>query len=212
MRFDPAQSLQSNLGKMVRINRDGSIPKDNPFVGKKDALGEIWSTGHRNVLAAAFEPGSGRLWAFEMGPLGGDEVNLVQRGKNYGWPMVSNGDNYSGPSIPDHPTRKEYQPPVRTWTPVVSPSGALFYTGALFPAWRGSALVGGLSSRALVRLQFDGERIATEERIDMQRRIRDIVQAPDGALLVIVDDKAGGLLGLAPSTRAEAGAEAGAAP
>lgn len=200
MRFDPAQSLQSNLGKVVRINRDGSVPKDNPFVGTKDAREDLWSIGHRNVLAAAVEPGSGRLWAFEMGPLGGDEVNLVQRGKNYGWPVVSNGDNYAGPSIPDHPTKKQFQPPVRTWTPVVSPSGATFYTGTTFPAWRGSVLLGGLSSQALVRLQLDGERVAVEERIDMRRRIRDVVQAPDGALLLIVDDKAGGLLRLAPAT------------
>jgi aldose sugar dehydrogenase len=199
MRFDPAQSLASNLGKIVRINPDGTIPTDNPFVSRQGARGDIWSYGHRNILAAAVDPASGRLWAFEMGPLGGDELNLVQPGKNYGWPFVSNGDNYSGPSIPDHPTRREFQGPARTWTPVISPSGATFYTGALFPAWRGSVFVGGLSSQALVRLAFDGERVAVEERIDMKRRIRDVIQAPDGALLVIVDDKKGDLLRLTPA-------------
>ncbi len=199
MRFEPAQSLASNLGKVLRINPDGSIPKDNLFAGKEGARGDIWSYGHRNILAAAIDPTSGRLWAFEMGPLGGDEVNLIEPGRNYGWPLVSNGDNYGGPSIPDHPTRKEFQEPVRTWTPVVSPSGALFYTGGLFPQWRGSVLVGGLSSQALVRLTFDGERVAIEERIDMGRRIRDLIQAPDGAILLIVDGREGDLLRLAPA-------------
>jgi glucose/arabinose dehydrogenase len=199
MRFDPAQSLASNLGKVVRINPDGTTPADNPFAGKEGALRDIWSYGHRNILAAAIDPSSGRLWAFEMGPLGGDELNLVQPGKNYGWPLVSNGDNYSGPSIPDHPTRRELQPPVRTWTPVISPSGATFYNGTLFPGWRGSVLVGGLSSQALIRLALDGERVAIEERVDMKRRIRDVIQTPDGALLLIVDGKSGDLLRLTPA-------------
>ena len=150
-------------------------------------------------LAVAIDPSSGLFWAFEMGPLGGDEINLIQRGKNYGWPLVSNGDNYGGPSIPDHPTQKQFQEPVRTWTPVVSPSGAMFYTGALFTGWRGSALVGGLSSQALVRLTFDGERIVTEERIDLKRRIRDVILAPDGAVRLIVDAKTGDLLRLTPA-------------
>ena len=199
MRFDPAQSLASNLGKVVRINPDGSIPNDNPFVGKEGARGDIWSYGHRNILAAAIDPASARLWVFEMGPLGGDELNLIERGKNYGWPFVSNGDNYSGPMIPDHPTRREFQGPVRTWTPVISPSGAVFYTESLFTGWRGSALVGGLSSQALIRLTMDGERVAMEERVDMKRRIRDVIGTPDGAILVIVDDKNGELLRLTPA-------------
>lgn len=199
MRFDPAQSLASNLGKVVRINTDGSIPKDNPFVGKDGARGEIWSYGHRNILAAAIDPSSGRFWAFEMGPLGGDEINLLHAGKNYGWPLVSNGDNYGGPSIPDHPAQKEFQEPLRTWTPVVSPSGAVFYTGSLLTAWRGSVLVGGLSSQALVRVSFDGDRIAAEERVDLRRRIRDVIQAHDGAVLLIVDARNGDLLRLTPA-------------
>lgn len=197
MRFEPAQTLTSNLGKVVRINPDGSNPADNPFVGKEKSLGDIWSYGHRNILAAAIDS-SGRLWVFEMGPLGGDELNLIEKGKNYGWPAVSNGDNYNNSHIPDHPSRKEFQAPVRTWTPVISPSGALFYNGSLFPGWRGSALVGGLSSQALVRLTLDGQRVASEERIDMKRRIRDVAQTPDGALLLIVDDKSGDLLRVTP--------------
>lgn len=199
MRFDPAQSLASNLGKVVRINPDGSIPDDNPFVGEDAARGDIWSYGHRNILAAAIDPSSDRLWAFEMGPLGGDEVNLIEAGRNYGWPLVSNGDNYGGQPIPDHPTSEEFQAPLRTWTPVISPSGATFYDGSLIPEWRGSVLIGGLSSRALVRLVLDGERVAMEERIDMQQRIRDVIQAPDGTILLIVDDENGDLLRLAPA-------------
>jgi glucose/arabinose dehydrogenase len=198
MRFDPAQSLSSNLGKVVRVNRDGSVPRDNPFVGKEDALGDIYSYGHRNTLAAAIDPANGNLWAFEMGPLGGDEVNLVRAGQNYGWPLVSNGDNYAGPEIPDHPSRPEFTQPVRTWTPVVSPSGAMFYQGRLFPGWRGSALVGGLSSQCIVRLVFDGERVRTEERIELGRRVRDVAEAPDGSILLLIDDKDGGLLRLTP--------------
>ncbi|HJU88506.1 MAG TPA: PQQ-dependent sugar dehydrogenase [Gemmatimonadaceae bacterium] len=199
MRFDPAGSLRSNLGKVVRINPDGTVPTDNPFAATDTSLADIWSIGHRNMLAAAIDR-SGRLWVLEMGPLGGDELNLVQRGKNYGWPLVSNGDNYAGPSIPDHPTRQEFTAPVRTWTPVISASGAIFYSGAMFPAWRGSALVGGLSSQSLIRLTFDGDRVGNEERLFMGRRIRDVVQAPDGAILVIVDNKQGDLLRLTPAS------------
>lgn len=206
MRFEPAQSLTSNLGKVLRIKTDGSIPKDNPFAGKKDTRGDIWSYGHRNILAAAVDPSSGQLWTLEMGPLGGDELNLIGKGSNYGWPLVSNGDHYGRDtvhaqltSIPGHLTSKEYQPPIRSWTPVISPSGATFYTGELFPGWNGDLLAGGLSSMALVRLKLDGERVAVEERIDMQRRIRDVLQAPDGAILLIVDDAKGELLRLTPA-------------
>ena len=199
MRFDPAQSLSSNLGKIVRINKDGTVPTDNPFAGKGDARADVWSYGHRNILSAAIDPASGRLWVLEMGPLGGDELNLIEQGKNYGWPVVSNGDNYNGSPIPDHPTKKEFQNPVRSWSPVISPSGALFYTGSLFPNWRGNLIAGGLSSMALVRISLNGQQIGVEERIDMKRRIRDLIQTPDGAILVIVDDKSGDLLRLTPA-------------
>jgi aldose sugar dehydrogenase len=197
MRFDPAQDLSSNLGKIVRINRDGSIPKDNPFAGKDKARGDIWSVGHRNILSAAIHPTTGDVWAFEMGPLGGDELNVVKAGRNYGWPVVSNGVNYDKSDIPDHDTRKDFEAPARTWTPVISPSGALFYDGTMFP-WKGHVLVGGLSSEGIVRLVLEGEKIAREERIPMKKRIRDVIQAPDGAVLAIVDDEKGELLRLTP--------------
>ena len=200
MRFDPAQSLESNLGKVVRINSDGSIPNDNPFVGRANSRGDVWSYGHRNVLSAAIDA-SGKLWVLEMGPLGGDELNLIEKGKNYGWPIVSNGDNYNGSAIPDHPRRRDLQAPVRSWSPVISPSGAIFYTGSLFPGWKGSLLGGGLSSQALVRLTVNEGRVGVEERIDMKRRIRDLIQTSDGAILVIVDDKSGDLLRLTPAPR-----------
>jgi glucose/arabinose dehydrogenase len=198
MRFDPAQSLDSNLGKVVRINRDGSTPKDNPLVGKGGAREEIWSLGHRNMLAAAIHPVSGALWVAEMGPLGGDELNVIERGANYGWPIVSDGDNYDKSPIPDHRTRPEFKAPIRTWTPVISPSGALFYDGSMFP-WKGNLVLGGLSSKALIRLTVDGATVKSEERIDMQRRIRDVVQARDGSLVVISDDKNGELLRVTPA-------------
>jgi glucose/arabinose dehydrogenase len=205
MRFDPAQAPNASLGKVLRINRDGTIPKDNPFVGKPGAREDIWSLGHRNMLAAAVHPSTGQLWVVEMGPLGGDELNAIERGANYGWPVVSNGDNYDKSPIPDHPTKPEFKAPVRTWTPVISPSGALFYDGSLFP-WRGSLVLGGLSSKALIRLTIDGGQVTAEERIDMLRRIRDVIQASDGALLVITDDQNGELLRLTPAspTRARA--------
>ena len=193
MRFDPAQDPNANLGKVVRINADGSIPRDNPTAGK-----DIWSTGHRNMLAAAVNPASGQLWVLEMGPLGGDELNLIEKGANYGWPIVSNGDNYDKSVIPDHGTRKEFRAPVKSWTPVISPSGAAFYTGSLFP-WKGDLLVGGLSSMALIRLTLDGNTLKNEERIDMKRRIRDVLQASDGALIVVTDHKDGELLRLTPA-------------
>ena len=198
MRFDPAQALDSNLGKVVRINTDGSIPSDNPFTGRDGALPDVYSVGHRNILAAAVHPTSGQLWVWEMGPLGGDELNIIQAGRNYGWPVVSNGDNYDRSPIPDHPARPEFEAPVRTWTPVIAPSGALFYSGSLFP-WRGSVLVGGLVPRAIVRLTLNGDEVAGEERIPMQGRVRDMIEAQDGSILMITDAKSGELLRLTPA-------------
>ena len=183
MRFDPAQDKNSNLGKVVRIDANGRE--------------EIWSTGHRNMLAIA--SGHSQLWVVEMGPLGGDELNLVEKGKNYGWPLVSDGDNYDKSVIPDHKTKPEFQAPVRTWTPVISPSGAMFYDGSLFP-WKDDLIVGGLSSQGLIRLTLDGGKVKNEERLEMGRRMRDVLQAADGAIIAVTDDKAGELLRLSPAT------------
>jgi glucose/arabinose dehydrogenase len=151
------------------------------------------------MLAAAVHPTSGQLWVWEMGPLGGDELNIIKPGRNYGWPIVSNGDNYDKSPIPDHPTHPEFEAPVRTWTPVISPSGAAFYHGSLFP-WEGNALVGSLSAQAVVRLTLDGTRVVDEDRIELHKRVRDLIEAGDGSLLVITDDRNGELLRLRPAS------------
>lgn len=200
MRFDPAQSLKSNLGKIVRINPDGTIPDDNPFADEDDVRRDIWSYGHRNVLALAIEPGTERLLAVEMGPLGGDELNLIKPGGNYGWPEVSNGSHYNGATIEGHTANEQTEAPLRSWTPVISPSGAMFYSSTLFKDWQGDLLVGGLSSESLIRLRIaDGDDITLEERLRLQRRIRDVAQAPDGSLLLIEDAPEGALLRLSPA-------------
>ena len=201
MRFDPAQDLSGNLGKIVRINPDGTAPSDNPFAGKPGTSGDIWSYGHRNILALAFTPREGTLWAFEMGPLGGDEMNRIQAGRNYGWPVVSEGENYDHSEIADHASKTEFENPLKTWTPVIAPSGALFYTGGLFP-WKDSAIVGGLRSQGLVRLTMNNGNVVNEERIDLGKRIRDVKVAHDGAILVLTDDRKNGeLLRLTPAPK-----------
>jgi glucose/arabinose dehydrogenase len=201
MRFDPAQDLATNLGKVVRINPDGSVPDDNPFAKKQGARAEVWSVGHRNPLGAAIEPASKRLWIHEMAPAHGDELNIPEPGKNFGWPLVSNGDNYDGSVIPDHPTRPEFVAPMYYWHPAISPSGLIFYKGNRFPEWLGNALLGGLSSEVLLRLTLDGNRVKSEERIGLNRRIRDVIEAADGAVLLLTDGKEGELLRLTPSPR-----------
>lgn len=188
-RFTPAQDLNGNLGKVVRINRDGTIPSDNPWP-KKD----IWSIGHRNPLGAAIDPATGKLWVNEMGPLGGDELNSPTAKGNYGWPVVSNGDNYDRTRIPDQDTSTKFLKPALSWNPVISPSGMIFYAGAMFPKWKGNALIGGLSSMALIRVSIKGGVLKEEERIGFGRRIRDVIQAPDGSLLLLVDDAKGELI------------------
>lgn len=205
MRFEPAQDRSTSLGKVIRIKTDGSIPSDNPFAGEDNVRGDIYSYGHRNMLSAAIEPQSERLVVVEMGPLGGDELNVVEAGRNYGWPLLSNGDHYVRPGVPvartempGHATSMEFQAPLRSWSPVISPSGAAFYTASLFREWRGDLLVGGLSSQALVRLRLDGDRVAVEERIDMGKRIRDVLQARDGSVLLLVDAANGELLRVTP--------------
>lgn len=191
-KFDPAQDMAANLGKVIRLHDDGSIPQDNPFFDEGGVTAEIWSLGHRNPLGIAFAP-DGRLWLHEMGPRHGDEFNLVLRGKNYGYPIVSEGDHYSGAEIPDHHTRPEFEAPKVAWIPTVAPAGLIIYSGDLFPQWKGSALLGGLKSEALVRVTLDGDSASEVERFDMGKRIREVEQGPDGAVWLL-EDKAGARL------------------
>jgi glucose/arabinose dehydrogenase len=200
-KFDPAQDLASHLGKIVRINPDGTVPADNPFVGRAGARPEIWSYGHRNAQGAALHPQTGALWAVEHGPRGGDELNITEAGKNYGWPLVSWGVHYSFQDIPKPPTRSDLAPPVHQWTPVISPSGLTFYTGEVFAAWRGNLLIGGLSARAIIRLTLDGQRVTAEERIALGARIRDVRQGPDGAVYALTDQRDGAVLRLTPAAQ-----------
>ena len=195
-KFDPAQDNTNHLGTIVRINPDGSVPPDNPFVGRPDARPEIWSYGHRNVQGAAIQPGTGTFWALEFGPLGGDELNRPEPGRNYGWPLVSWGKHYDGTDIPDPPTRPDLEDAVYHWVPAISPSGMSFYDGALFPAWRGDLLIGGLSSRALVRLSLENGRVTGEERIPMGARVRHARPGPDGAVYLLIDSSDGEILTL----------------
>lgn len=195
-----AQDLGSHFGKIVRINRDGTVPPDNPFVGRADARPEIWSFGHRNVESAALDP-QGRLWEVEMGPKGGDELNRPERGRDYGWPTISYGEEYSGAPIGRGITQAAgMEQPIYYWDPVISPSGMVFYTGDLFPEWKNNAFVGGLSSKALVRLVMDGDGVVGEERLLLEQnaRIREVAQGPDGALYVLTDGDNGRLLRITP--------------
>jgi aldose sugar dehydrogenase len=189
-KFDPAQDLQTNLGKILRLNSDGTPAKDNPFADRGAVASQVWSLGHRNPLGLAFDV-RGQLWNVEMGPRGGDELNLVKRGGNYGYPIVSNGDHYDGRVIPDHPTRPEFDAPAVFWNPVISPSSLLFYSGSEFPAWRGDAFIGGLSSLSLVRIEFDGTKAREAQRFAMGQRIREVEQGPDGAIYVLEDGRGG---------------------
>lgn len=197
-KFDPAQDMTANLGKIVRLYPDGTVPKDNPFIDKEDALPEIWSLGHRNILGIAFD-NEGRLWNQEMGPRDGDELNLVQRGANFGYPIVSEGDHYDGKKIPNHDTRPEFEAPKVAWVPTIAPSGLIFYSGDLFPAWKGSAFVGGLASQALIRISFDGDSAKEAERFLMGNRIREVEQGPDGAIYLLEDGENGRMLKLTPT-------------
>ena len=197
-KFDPSQDMNANLGKIVRLHHDGSVPDDNPFSNQGGVTAQIWTLGHRNPLGLAFDE-QGRLWNVEMGPRGGDELNLVVRGENYGYPTVSNGRHYDFEDIPDHDTRPEFAAPKVWWTPVISPGGLLIYTGDLFPDWRGDALIPGLSSEALIRVEIDGDSAMETERFDMNKRIRAIRQGPKGAIWLLEDRKGGRLLKLTPS-------------
>lgn len=193
----PAQDMTKNLGKLIRLNDDGSLPADNPFANQAGVAKEVWSLGHRNLLGIAFD-GAGKLWTHEMGPAGGDELNLIERGSNYGWPIVSNGDNYDGSPIPDHPTRPEFNAPEAWWTPVIAPAGFIIYSGDLFPYFRGSGFIGGLASQALVRIEFNGNTGREAERYAMGKRIREVEQGPDGAIWLLEDGAGARLLKLTP--------------
>ena len=208
-KFTPAQDMQANIGKILRLNDDGSAPEDNPcvdypsqdaFVDDEGVYAQIWSLGHRNPLGIAIDL-DGQLWNVEMGPRGGDELNRVVRGGNYGYPVVSNGNHYDGREIPDHDTRPEFNAPAAFWVPTIAPGHLMFYSGDLFSDWKGNALVAGLASRAIVRIEIDGTEAREVERFDMHARIRAIVQGPEGALWVLEDergDSEGRLLKLTP--------------
>jgi len=192
-----AQNLDRLIGKIVRINADASIPKDNPFVGKNGARAEIWSYGHRNIQSAALHPDTGELWEVEHGTRGGDELNIARKGRDYGWPTIAYGMEYNRTPILEGLTEKPgMEQPVYYWDPVIAPSGMLFYTGDAFPQWKGSLFVGGLVTMRLVRLVIDGERVVGEERLlgDLQpspQRIRDIRQGPDGAIYLLTEMRKG---------------------
>jgi glucose/arabinose dehydrogenase len=201
-KFTPAQDMKQNLGKIVRLNDDGSVPSDNPFVDQGGVAAQVWSLGHRNPLGLAFDS-DGRLWEQEMGPRHGDELNLIVRGENYGYPVVSNGNHYDGRDIPDHDRRPEFEAPKAFWVPAISPAGLIIYSGDLFPEWKGNAFLGGMSSQALIRVEIDGDSATEAERFEMGQRIREVEQGPDGAIWLLEDEdddagKGGRLLKLTP--------------
>jgi aldose sugar dehydrogenase len=196
--FDPAQDMGVNLGKVVRLNDDGSVPADNPWGQRGGVTAQIWTLGHRNLLGLAFAP-DGNLWEVEMGPQGGDELNLIQRGRNYGWPRASNGSHYDSRDIPDHRPGDGFEPPKVFWNPSISPSSLMIYSGAMFPAWRGDALIGALSGEALIHIDIDGANAAKADQWDMGHRIREVEQGPDGAVYLLEDGDGGRLLRLTPA-------------
>ncbi len=200
---DQAQDLSSGIGKILRINPDGSVPADNPFVNRKGARPEIWSYGHRNIQSAAIDPQTGQLWTVEHGARGGDELNHPQAGKNYGWPIITYGVDYSGAKIGEGTAKPGMEQPVYYWDPVIAPSGMIFYTGDVFPDWKGSILVGSLTPGLLVRLVMKDGRVAREERYlsELNERIRDVRQGPDGFVYLLTDSRDGRLLRVGPGRR-----------
>ena len=194
--------MKAQIGKLVRINRDGSIPEDNPFVGNADYSPDLYSLGHRNVQGATLHPDTGALWTVEHGARGGDEINIPQPGKNYGWPVISYGREYSGEKIGEGTAKPGLEQPAHYWDPSIAPSGMTFYTGDKFPAWKGNLFVGALKFQLLARLEVDGNRIVKEERLleDMGERIRDVVQGPDGYLYLLTDEDDGRILRLEPAS------------
>ncbi|WFC15079.1 PQQ-dependent sugar dehydrogenase [Aeromonas salmonicida] len=197
---DQAQSLDNHLGKTIRLHLDGRVPQDNPFVQQTGALPEIWSLGHRNMQGAALHPVTGQFWAHEHGPQGGDEVNLIQPGRNYGWPRVSFGEEYGGGKIGSGTAAPGMVPPKWIWVPSIAPSGMTFYQGTLFKAWQGDLLVGALRGQALLRLKMEGDKIVSQERLltELGARIRSVKEGPDGAIYLLTDAPDGRLLKLMP--------------
>jgi glucose/arabinose dehydrogenase len=196
---DQAQNLSNHLGKIIRVRPDGSSPPDNPFVGNPAAKSEIWSYGHRNAQGLAFQPTSGKLWQHEHGPRGGDEINIIEKGKNYGWPVIGYGIDYSGAKIHASTQRAGMEQPGWYWVPSIAPSGMTFYTGSRFSTWKGNLFVGGLVSKGLVRLELDGDRVVKEERLELRERVRDVREGPDGALWLATDASTGRIVRLAPA-------------
>ena len=193
------QDLGSTIGKVIRINADGSTPADNPFAKRDGARPEIWSYGHRNLQGAALDPASGQLWTLEHGARGGDELNRPQAGRNYGWPVITYGVDYSGVKIGEGTSKAGMEQPVYYWDPVIAPSGAVFYTGDAYPGWKGSLFIGSLSPGGLVRLTLDGDRVGSEERyLGNIGRVRNVVQGPDGLLYLLIDASNGSIQRLAP--------------
>lgn len=199
---DLAQDLDTHLGKVIRINADGTVPTDNPFVGQDGKRPEIWSYGHRNLQGAALNPATGTLWTTEHGAQGGDELNIPRAGKNYGWPIITWGENYGGGKIGEGTSKDGLEQPVYYWKPSIATSGLAFYTGDLFKDWKGNVLVGGLAGAVLERLVLDGDKVVAVEKLlaDRGDRIRDVRQGPDGAVWVLTDDAEGKLLRITPAT------------
>jgi glucose/arabinose dehydrogenase len=199
---DRAQDLDDLAGTVVRLAADGTVPPDNPFVGRDGARPEIYSAGHRNPQGLAVHPQTGALWAVEHGPRGGDELNLLSPGANYGWPVITYGESYAGFPIGEGTSKAGLEQPLRYWVPSISPSGLAFYTGEAFPAWQGDLFLGALSGHALVRLELDGDRVVHEERLleDLGARIRDVRSGPDGLIYLLTDHPDGQLLRLEPAS------------
>jgi glucose/arabinose dehydrogenase len=196
-KFTPAQDLSVNLGKTLRLLPDGTPAPDNPFADRGGVSAQIWSYGHRNLLGLAFDA-QGRLWDLEHGPAGGDELNLVKPGQNYGWPLVSDGDHYDGKPIPRHATRPDLAAPAISWNPVIAPGDMIFYSGKAFPKWQGEVLIAGMGSGGIVRVGIDGEKAQELERIPLGTRIREIEQGPDGAIWVLEDGSGAKLRKITP--------------